>query len=124
MTKCKKSHALGMGISTARARLERDIVFALAIAQGHKCFRCGEDMTRDNFSVEHKVAWLSSEDPKATFFDLDNIAFSHHTCNSAAASRPHKKYASKAEKSKKWRDGFSVKERQERRRAQYLRTGK
>ncbi len=88
----KKSLALGMSISTARVRLERDILYMLAVSQGHKCYRCGTDMPRDNFSVEHKEPWLNAEDPKATFFDLNNIAFSHHTCNSAAASRPTKKF--------------------------------
>jgi len=44
-------------------------------------------MTRENFTIEHKVPWLDSEDPVKMFFDLDNIAFSHHKCN--VAERRH-----------------------------------
>jgi hypothetical protein len=36
-------------------------------------------------SIEHKIPWLDSEDPKDLFFNLNNIAFSHLTCNVKAA---------------------------------------
>ncbi len=39
------------------------------------------------FSIEHKIPWQSAEDPKESFFDLDNIAFSHLKCNIKAASK-------------------------------------
>ena len=41
----------------------------------------------DEFSVEHKIPWLDSDDPIGLFFSLDNIAFSHHSCNSGAGGR-------------------------------------
>lgn len=116
----KKSQILGMNFSTARARLERDVLVSLALAAGHKCFRCNGELSRENFSIEHTEPWQSSADPITTFFDLKGIAFSHHTCNSGAASRPTQVYG-------------SVKERQDaknrrrycpdKRRDRYLRNG-
>ncbi len=76
-----KSLALGMNFATARARLDRDLLFKLAVLTGHKCYRCGGDLRREDFSVDHKNVWIKQPDPKAAFFDLDNVAFSHHHCN-------------------------------------------
>lgn len=78
----KKSELLGMNFMTARSRLDRDLLFDFVVRAGHKCHRCGEALTRDDFSVEHKTHWSSAEDPKASFFDLTNIAYSHFNCNS------------------------------------------
>ena len=36
-------------------------------------------------SIDHKTPWLHSEDPRGLFFDIDNIAFSHKSCNYSAA---------------------------------------
>lgn len=83
----KKSEQLGMNFGTASYRLERIILFQL-VRDGGKdiCFRCGEQIgSWQDFSIEHKVAWLD-QDPKM-FWDLDNIAFSHKSCNSRAARR-------------------------------------
>ena len=77
----RKSRALGMSFGTARSRLDRDLVYHFAVAAGHKCFRCGGQLTREDFSVDHKRAWLNAENPKQTFFSLENIAFSHLHCN-------------------------------------------
>ena len=42
------------------------------------CFRCGKKIENiDDFSIEHKESCGLAEDPKAAFFDLANIAFSH-----------------------------------------------
>ncbi len=87
----KKALQLGMNPSTANSRLNRDILFMLVIASGHKCYRCGGELTRETFTIEHKEHWLDSEDPKAKFFDLANIAFSHHSCNSGASRQPSKR---------------------------------
>ena len=81
MSKQKKTLQLGMNPSTASGRLVKDTLFRLAVELGHKCFQCGEDLERDSFSIEHKEPWLDSTNPKATFFDQDNIAFSHLSCN-------------------------------------------
>lgn len=73
-----------MNPSTASNRLVKDILFRLAVEAGHKCFQCGGELDRSSFSIEHKVPWIDSENPKELFFDLDNIAFSHHKCNVGA----------------------------------------
>lgn len=77
----KKSQLLGMNFSTGRARLDRDLLFKCVVELGHKCYRCGGDLTREEFSVDHKDNWSLAEDPVKAFFDLDNIAFSHLHCN-------------------------------------------
>lgn len=84
----KKSVQLGMNPSTASARLLKDILFKFVFETGSdKCFHCGEPITRETLSIEHKTPWLDSEDPQGLFFDLENIAFSHLSCNSSAARK-------------------------------------
>ena len=83
----KKDTALGMNRSTAQARLTRDLLWKyLCLAGSNSCHRCSKPMTRETFSIDHKVDWLQSDNPVETFFDLDNISFSHLDCNSAAGS--------------------------------------
>lgn len=83
----RESQQLGMHISTASARLDRMVLFMLVQACGRDtCYRCGNKIERwQDISTEHKVAWLDV-DP-ALYWDLNNIAFSHRGCNSAAARR-------------------------------------
>jgi hypothetical protein len=85
----KKSDLLGEPYGTASNRLRKMILFDLAKRlEMDVCFRCGGRIeSLENFSIEHKEAWLNSDDPKKKFFDLDNIAFSHMGCNSSAADR-------------------------------------
>lgn len=83
----KKNEKLGMNASTASNRLVKDLLFNFIISSGHKCFWCGEELTRETFSIEHKIPWLNSEDPKSLFFDIDNISYSHFLCNVKAAKR-------------------------------------
>lgn len=86
----KRAEQLGMNPSTAQHRLKKDLLYKyVALAGDAVCYRCGEWIEIDDFSVEHKEAWLDSEDPLGLFFDLANIGFSHSKCNSAAA-RPSK----------------------------------
>lgn len=94
--KNKKARQLGINPSTASGRLVKDTLFRLAIQTGHVCYRCGGDLDRDTFSIEHKENWLDSEDPKGLYFNQDNIAFSHLSCN-VEASRSNKKYHSEDE---------------------------
>ncbi len=49
-----------------------------------KCYRCGEIIELDEFSIDHKENWLHELDAKHLFFNYENIAFSHNKCNSAA----------------------------------------
>lgn len=85
----KKQIQLGMNPSTASGRLMKDILFNFVVKTGSDtCHQCGEQISRENFSVEHKTPWLDSEDPVGLYFDLSNIAYSHLRCNVAARRVP------------------------------------
>lgn len=84
MSKDKKSSQLGMNVGTASHRLVKDILWSLIVKTGQdNCCKCSQPMERSNFSIEHVIPWLHSEDPLKLFFDLDNISFSHLKCNVA-----------------------------------------
>jgi hypothetical protein len=90
----KRETLLGMKFSTARTRLERMLLFAMAAELGrNKCFRCGETIESvGQFSIEHTKEWQYAENPRETFFGLADIAFSHRDCNANAAQKrifPH-----------------------------------
>lgn len=89
----KKKTALGEAYGTARNRLIKNLLFKFMKDLGlDTCFQCGcKIKTNKEMSIEHKVPWLNSEDPTKTFYDLENIAFSHLSCNCRAAERPIKK---------------------------------
>jgi hypothetical protein len=95
----KKHQQLEMNHSTASGRLIKDILYSFVEKTNNKCYRCGDDMSRETFSVDHIVPWLDSENPTEVFFDLGNISFSHGSCNVKLARKPSKKYASKQEAS-------------------------
>ncbi len=82
----KKAKQLGMPHGTATARLRKKILFHLILLQDlDLCYRCKEKIKSiDNLSIEHKIDWLDSEDPIKLFFDINNIAFSHLSCNVSA----------------------------------------
>lgn len=90
MANDKKNAALGINVSTAQAQLKKNIMFKLMQQlELDVCFQCQAKIeTVEVLSVEHKEPWLSAPDPKASFFDLNNIAFSHLSCNIGAASHP------------------------------------
>jgi len=95
----KKDAQLGMNHGTASHRLVKDILFKLVVeTKKDCCFQCGNKIRREELSIEHKVPWLDSEDPIKLFFDLENIAFSHHSCNVKAARKTTKKYFTPEEK--------------------------
>ena len=79
-----KNQQLGMNVSTANHKLKVDLLFKFVVLAGHKCHRCGKELTRDTFSVDHIQPWLHTDKPLELFFDLDNIAFSHQACNTGA----------------------------------------
>ncbi len=88
----KKRKQLGEHPATASRRLQRDLLWHLVVSTAKTlCFRCDRPMSRDDFTIDHKVPWLNSADPIKLFFDLDNIAFSHDSCNKSAARRPNRK---------------------------------
>lgn len=86
----RKKDLLGMPFGTANGRLKKNLLFTFAQKLDmDTCFQCGEKITDiDTFSIEHKDSWMNSEDPVKAFFDLDNIAFSHASCNYNAAGKP------------------------------------
>lgn len=87
MSKERKQKQLGMNPGTASHRLIKDILFTFIQEKGIKCYQCNKSMTRNDFSIEHKIPWLDSENPIELYFNLDNIAFSHLSCNIGAARK-------------------------------------
>ena len=89
----KKDDLLGIPHGTANHQLRKMILFKCVQKLGEDiCYRCNRKIESiEDFSIEHKIAWQQSENPKETFFDLDNISFSHLNCNTAARERgvPH-----------------------------------
>ena len=100
----RRSRLLGMSFGAACNQLRKAILFKLANdADLTKCHRCGKQIeTLAEFSIEHKDAWERAADPVATFFNLENVTFSHLVCNSGAALKPNKKFASKKESNQFW----------------------
>ncbi|WWQ71117.1 HNH endonuclease [Salmonella phage SeKF_63] len=77
---------LGMSLGTAQNRLVKDLLFDfICKTNQNKCFQCGKEMSREDFSVEHKTPWRHKENAKELFFSLDNISYSHLRCNMKAA---------------------------------------
>ena len=90
----KKKEQLGMPYGTACGRLRKLLMFQMAQhLEMDICYRCGNKIeTARDLSVEHKIAWLDSDDPVGLFFNMDNIAFSHLSCNASTGRRyrsPH-----------------------------------
>lgn len=85
----KKADQLGMPQGTASNRLRKSIIFMLLKMQNlNFCHQCGGEIESESeLSIEHKEAWLDSDDPVKRFFDLNNIAFSHLICNVGAGKR-------------------------------------
>ena len=81
-----KSRALNMNFGTASNRLRKLILFDLLQRFDlDQCFQCGQEIEDvDDLSIEHKEPWQGADDPRAAFFNLDNIAFSHLRCNIGA----------------------------------------
>lgn len=111
----KKRKQLGMPHGTAANKLRKAIMFDLIKKAGKNiCFQCGETIDNiSNLSIEHKIPWLDSEDPAGLYFDLDNIAFSHLTCNCKAgrytrkrtqhgSGRMYNHYGCRCDKCKEW----------------------
>lgn len=127
----KKTEQLGMPHGTATGRLKKNLMFQMMHKLGlNNCYQCGKSIdTSGELSVEHKIPWLDSEDPVGLFFDLDNIAFSHLSCNVAAGTRDNVKRSglTPAERNKisktKWRSSMTAEERKEERRKRYLKYG-
>lgn len=145
----RKADALGISYGAASNRLRKMILFSLVCRlRLNTCYQCGKEIISiDDLSVEHKEPWLQADNPVKSFFDLNNIAFSHLGCNCAAAAETNTKYKTdeerveaqqrqrkiwsiknpirnRAQRDKKCYYNIPVEERQRRRRKRYLQTGK
>lgn len=81
-----KSQQLGMPHGTANNILKKNILFSLLVKYNENiCYHCSEPICFvEELSIEHKIPYLYSDNPKELFFSLDNIAFSHLRCNVGA----------------------------------------
>lgn len=71
-------------------QLRKMLLFALS---DKTCFRCKKPIEHiDEFSIDHKIPWLDSPDPRSLFFDINNIASSHLKCNIGSARNARKRY--------------------------------
>ena len=79
----RKDELLGEPHGTAQNRLRKMLLFKYAhLAGDDVCIRCGLKIERvADFSVEHMESWQKAIDPRAAFFDLRGIMFSHLKCN-------------------------------------------
>ena len=100
-----KAKLLGIPFGTANARLRKALLFQFAGLLGKlNCYRCSKPIESiDDFSIEHKKAWAQADDSIQAFYDLDNIAFSHLSCNVSTSLKSNKKYSSiKERKAVQW----------------------
>jgi hypothetical protein len=83
----KTKQQLGMSASTAYHRLVKSLLFKLAKEAGKNfCFRCSTIIvTEEEFSIEHIEDWCNRKNACELYFALDNITFSHRSCNRKAA---------------------------------------
>ncbi len=89
----KRNMLLGEPIGTASNKLRKLMLFKL-VCETEKdiCFRCGKKIElASELSIEHKKPWMNAENPVESFYDLENISFSHLNCNSLAGEKkvPH-----------------------------------
>ena len=78
-----RDELLGCSYSTARNRLRVRIIYDLFHRlNALSCYRCGEHIAdHQELSIDHKIAWLNSDDPSGLYFDVTNLAASHKRCN-------------------------------------------
>ena len=86
----RKSKQLNMSHSTAQNRLRKMVMWEYVVKCGdNTCYQCGEEIEDiSQLSVEHKTPWLDSGNPVELFFSMDNIAFSHLSCNIKSGRSP------------------------------------
>ena len=77
----KKTRQLGISIGTASNRLKKMVMFKLLQDLNRNiCFRCSDPIENYEFlSIDHKKPWLDGD--ISLFWDIENIAFSHLSCN-------------------------------------------
>ena len=85
-----KTKKLGMSPGKARNLLVNTLLFRFAQeTEMDRCFRCEKPIVCvEDCSIDHIQNWLHSDNPVEVYFDLNNIAFSHRSCNYAASKKP------------------------------------
>lgn len=85
--KLNKNEILGENFSTATNRLKKILLFEMIKEnKANYCYRCKKEIIDFlELSIEHKIPWLDSLNPKELFFSTKNISFSHKNCNSKAS---------------------------------------
>lgn len=80
----RRDKQLGRSYGSCRNQLDRLILFHyIKKYKENFCYRCKREIKSINdFSIEHKIIWVDSDNPKELFWSMDNIAFSHRKCNS------------------------------------------
>lgn len=88
----RQKKQLGMPYGTACHRLRQQLLFSFAEQLSLlSCFVCSERIENvETFSIEHKEHWLDVSSD--LFWDIDNIAFSHRSCNRPHRKSNHRKY--------------------------------
>ena len=83
-TKIEERRQLGVDKGTATGQLKKLLLFEFAKRLGlANCIRCGLEIASANdFTVDHKKPWFHID--VALFWDLENIGFSHDSCNKKA----------------------------------------
>lgn len=101
-TNSRKTVQLGAPIGTTSNRLKKSIMHSLLKRLSlNFCYRCAaEILTPEELSIDHKIDWLDSKNPTELFYNIDNIAFSHHSCNCAAAKKTNQKCTIRSSASK------------------------
>jgi len=86
-----KDEFLGMDYGSARQKLVKNLLFTFAKRLSMDiCYRCNKPIDNiDDFSIDHKKSWLHNSPD--LFFDVDNVSFSHCSCNYGASAETRKK---------------------------------
>lgn len=82
-------YKLDKSYGAAGTELRKRVIYHLAGKLGMlNCFRCKDEILDvADLSLDHKVPWRKAEDRVATFYDVENVAFSHLRCNSGSYLR-------------------------------------
>jgi len=104
----RKAKLLGRPFGTANKKLRKSILFML-IKKINKniCYKCNKKIENmSNLAIKHKDNWMSTKNPIESFYDLNNIIFSHRKCDTFESSRNTKKirYPKKSENIKGGRE--------------------
>ena len=93
----KKKEQLGVDAGTLSNQLKKELLFKYVKLANHNfCYQCGAEIEGSkDLSIEHKTPWLHSSSPYNLFMSLDNIAFSHLSCNIKAGRRVESKCGGK-----------------------------